>query len=157
MPLKIGELASLAGCLPVTIRFYEKKGLLKKPERTSANYRLYDDEDIERLRFILHCRQNGIGLDDIGALLAIRANGGACKAVHGLIDGYIDKVTREIASLEKLRSELKKLRDAGQQEHANGCSILDTLANADNCCFCSRLKSQASKSREALARPKRSS
>lgn len=142
MRLKIGKLAELAGCLPVTIRFYEKKGLLKKPGRTSGNYRLYESEDIERLRFILHCRQNGIKLEDIRGLLAIRDAGGACRAAHGLIDSYIDQVSREIEALKKLRSELENLRRKGSDEEG-GCSILATLANADDCRFCTRLREHA--------------
>lgn len=142
MQLKIGKLAELAGCLPVTIRFYEKKGLLKKPGRTSGNYRLYDSDDIERLRFILHCRQNGIKLEDIRGLLAIRDAGGACRAAHGLIDNYIAQVRQEIEALTKLRAELENLRKKGNAENGDGCSILAALANADDCRFCSRLREQ---------------
>ena len=58
MKVKIGELAKMTGCQVVTIRYYEKEGLLKRPERTERNYRLYGDEDIARLRFIRHCRQH---------------------------------------------------------------------------------------------------
>lgn len=43
MPLKIGELAKRSGCQVVTIRYYEKEGLLPPPERTDSNYRLYGD------------------------------------------------------------------------------------------------------------------
>ena len=41
MALKIGELAKATGTQVVTIRFYEKEGLLRQPERTAAGYRLY--------------------------------------------------------------------------------------------------------------------
>lgn len=140
MGLKIGKLAELAGCLPVTIRFYEKKGLLKKPDRTSGNYRLYETDDIERLRFILHCRQNGIKLEDIRKLLAIRDAGGGCRAAHGLIGSYIARVGQEIEALVKLRSELENLLEKGSAEEGGDCSILTALANADDCRFCSRLR-----------------
>ncbi|WP_300882315.1 MerR family transcriptional regulator, partial [uncultured Desulfovibrio sp.] len=70
MKVKIGELAKMTGCEVVTIRYYEKEGLLKKPERTEGNYRIYEDDDIARLRFIRHCRQHGMSLSEIRALLA---------------------------------------------------------------------------------------
>lgn len=69
MKVKIGELAKMTGCQVVTIRYYEKEGLLKRPERTERNYRLYGDEDIARLRFIRHCRRHGMSLDEIRTLL----------------------------------------------------------------------------------------
>ena len=50
MKVKIGELAKMTGCQVVTIRYYEKEGLLKRPERTERNYRLYGEEDMARLR-----------------------------------------------------------------------------------------------------------
>lgn len=44
--MKIGELSDESGCKVVTIRYYEKEGLLSKPERTEANYRVYEQEDV---------------------------------------------------------------------------------------------------------------
>ena len=68
MKVKIGELAKMTGCQVVTIRYYEKEGLLKRPERTERNYRLYGEEDMARLRFIRHCRQHGMSLDEISRI-----------------------------------------------------------------------------------------
>ncbi len=70
--MKIGELARKAGCQVVTIRYYEKEGLLGSPERTGSNYRIYSDEDLDRLRFIRHCRLHGMTLAEIRVLLAVR-------------------------------------------------------------------------------------
>ncbi len=56
MQIKIGELAKRTECQAETIRYYEKEGLLPQPSRSGGNYRLYDEEHIERLRFIRHCR-----------------------------------------------------------------------------------------------------
>ena len=62
MAYKIGELARHVGCRVVTIRYYEKEGLLRSPERTAGNYRLYDETDVERLRFIQRCRSLDMSL-----------------------------------------------------------------------------------------------
>ena len=72
MKVKIGELAKMTGCQVVTIRYYEKEGLLSEPDRTGANYRLYGDKEIERLHFILHCRHHGMKLSEIRDLLAYK-------------------------------------------------------------------------------------
>ena len=51
-PLLIGQLATLAGVKPDTVRFYERRGLLPKPARTASEYRLYDEAALNQLRFI---------------------------------------------------------------------------------------------------------
>ena len=54
MQVQIGELAKRSDCKVVTIRYYEKEGLLPEPLRSSGNYRLYDEGHLERLQFIRH-------------------------------------------------------------------------------------------------------
>lgn len=49
MHLKIGELSKKTSCSVLTIRFYEKEGLIPEPERTEGNYRLYDVGYVERI------------------------------------------------------------------------------------------------------------
>ena len=86
MKVKIGELAKMTGCQVVTIRYYEKEGLLKRPERTERNYRLYGEEDMARLRFIRHCRQHGMSLDEIRTLLVYSDHPtGSCEWINALI------------------------------------------------------------------------
>jgi DNA-binding transcriptional MerR regulator len=61
----IGDLAKGAGTKVVTVRYYEKIGLLPVPSRTAGNYRTYSNEHIRRLRFIRRCRDLGFTLDQI--------------------------------------------------------------------------------------------
>ncbi|MFP6812291.1 MAG: MerR family transcriptional regulator [Moraxella sp.] len=67
--MKIGELAKRTGATVETIRYYEKERLLPEPFRSEGNYRLYNEEHIERLQFILHCRTLDMALDDVRILL----------------------------------------------------------------------------------------
>ena len=48
----ISAVAEMYGIHPQTLRLYEREGLLK-PSRTEGNTRLYTDEDLQRLEFIL--------------------------------------------------------------------------------------------------------
>ena len=50
--LKIGEVSKLSGVGIEALRFYEKSGLLERPERTYSGYRMYDESVLERLSFI---------------------------------------------------------------------------------------------------------
>lgn len=62
---QIGELARRASVSTRTIRFYEEKGLLGTPARTSGGMRLYDDRDVNRVRLIRRLRNVGLDLDEI--------------------------------------------------------------------------------------------
>ena len=107
MPLKIGELAKLSGCQVVTIRYYEKEGLLPPPERTNSNYRLYSEGDVERLHFIRRCRLHGMNLAEIRKLLAFKDNPTvSCAWVNDLVDKHIADVESQIASLQHLKEQL---------------------------------------------------
>lgn len=136
MRLKIGDLAKMTSCPTVTIRFYEKEGLLSPPERDKANYRVYGENDARRLRFILHCRRHGIKLQDIKKLLELREKPeNACELAHNLIDERLAIVDEEMVSLTALKAELLKLKN--RPCGANGtCSILESLNAPDGCAFC---------------------
>lgn len=63
------QLARRTGCHLETIRYYEKIGLLPDPPRSASGYRIYDETDVRRLRFILRARELGFGLEEIRGLL----------------------------------------------------------------------------------------
>jgi DNA-binding transcriptional MerR regulator len=60
--LSIGDLSKGTGTKVVSIRYYEKIGLLPAPPRTPGNYRAYDNDHMRRLRFIRRCRELGFTL-----------------------------------------------------------------------------------------------
>ncbi len=137
MPLKIGELARLAGCQVVTIRYYEKEGLLPPPERTDSNYRLYGDDAVERLHFIRRCRLHGMNLAEIRDLLAFKDNPSvSCAWINDLVDKHIADVERQIASLQHLKMHLEALRHACAGDHREGCGIIATLDHGSPCACC---------------------
>ena len=135
MHTKIGDLARLTGCKVVTIRYYEREGLLTAPNRSGANYRLYGAEDIERLKFIRHCRKHGMGLDEIRKLLAYRdAPDKDCVWVGELLDAHVHNVDAQIEALLDLKRYLQDLRKrCSGGGSAETCAIMQTLNNADSC------------------------
>jgi len=69
-PLKIQEAAELVGLTPRSIRYYEEMGLLSPSARSAGDYRLFDQLDIDRLRFIKGLRDDaGFSIAEIGRLL----------------------------------------------------------------------------------------
>lgn len=129
--MRIGQLADLTGVDARTIRYYESVGLLPEPARTESNYRNYDEEDADRVAFIRAARNLGLGIDEIREVLAFRERGEApCAYVRRVIDIKAHEVERQIAELESLRRELRRLsrvagKIPGQPDKAGVCHILE--------------------------------
>lgn len=141
MKIKIGELAKMANCPVVTIRFYEKEGLLDRPERTEGNYRLYGDRDIERLRFVMHCRRHKMKLSEIRELLAFRDNPEAdCSWVNRLVADHIVNVEKQIESLSSLKEQLENLIKKCNGGKKTDCGIMQSLSLPDSCPYCEDLR-----------------
>jgi MerR family transcriptional regulator, heat shock protein HspR len=68
----ISAVAEMYEIHPQTLRLYEREGLLQ-PSRTVGNTRLYTDEDLERLEFILNlARELGVNIAGIAIILQMR-------------------------------------------------------------------------------------
>ncbi len=131
MEIRIGELAQRTGCEVVTIRYYEKEGLLPEPARSSGNYRLYGEPHLERLQFIRHCRSLDMSLGEIRSLLGLRDNPTQdCGAVNTLLDERIQQVEARIETLLLLKQQLLALRArcAGSLP-TKACGVLQGLAD----------------------------
>ena len=74
--MRIGEVAESTGLSVDAIRFYEKSGLLERPVRTQAGYRLYQHPQIENLEFIQRAQRLGFSLNEIRELLSIQRDPG---------------------------------------------------------------------------------
>lgn len=134
--MKIGELSKETGCKVVTIRYYEKEGLLADPQRSAGNYRIYGREDLARLDFILHCRKHGIKLDEIKKLLAFRDKPQHdCTWITELISAHIKNVDKQMRSLKNLKRHLEHLRDRCADGHdGETCGIMQGLDDQELCC-----------------------
>lgn len=141
MKVKIGKLAKMTGCEVVTIRYYEKEGLLKEPERTEGNYRVYGEDAQERLRFIRHCRQHGMKLSEIRELLAFSDNPTfSCDWVNNLIKQHIESVEKQINDLTHLKKHLESLYHKCDGGKKSDCGIIKSLIDGENCIYCQKNK-----------------
>ncbi|GAB4377219.1 MAG: Zn(2+)-responsive transcriptional regulator [Calditrichia bacterium] len=128
--MKIGQLAKISGVNLETIRFYEKRGLLPEPQRSAGGYRLYDEEDLLRLRFIRRAKDLGFTLKEIGELLELRIEStGTCGEVKHLAEHKIQDVERKIQYLQRIRTVLNRLINQCVNEEitAEECPILEAI------------------------------
>lgn len=129
--LRTGELAHLANVNVETLRFYERKGLLRKPPRRPSGYRAYPPEAVDLVRFIRRAQQLGFSLREIKELLALREVPRAtCGDVVALAQGKIAEVDAKIADLRAMRAALTQLltRCAGGSTPIAQCPIIESLA-----------------------------
>lgn len=126
----IGKIAKQAGIGIETIRFYERDGLMPKPERSAAGYRLYTDEAVTRLMFIRRSKQLGFSLAEIRALLSLSDR----KADHADVKSMVTKkralIDSKIADLQQISEALGSLAESCTG-HAPGefCPILNALSD----------------------------
>lgn len=134
MEIRIGDLAKRSGCEVVTIRYYEKEGLLPKPARSGGNFRLYSDVHIERLQFIRHCRSLDMTLSEIRILLGLRGNPAQdCGDVNTLLDAHIRQTEDRVEALLQLKRHLLSLREkCSGARRIEACGILQGLSDCNH-------------------------
>lgn len=109
--MRIGELAGELGLNPRTIRYYEAIGLLPEPPRTGGGYRAYNQDDLDRLRFIRAAQRLGLTLDEIREVLAFAERGEPpCGFVRDRLRREVAAIDARIAELLALRGELASLQ-----------------------------------------------
>jgi DNA-binding transcriptional MerR regulator len=131
----IGKLAAMACCKPVTVRYYERAGLLKPPKRQGNGYRWYTEGDLEDLVFIRHCRSHGFSLDEIKGLLALKdAPEASCGLVDEIIERHIAKLDGLLKSVTSLRDQLSDLRcRCPMGGPVSECGIMRGLMDRSSC------------------------
>jgi len=94
----ISAVAEMYEIHPQTLRLYEREGLLK-PSRTEGNTRLYTDEDLERLEFILNlARDLGVNIAGIAIILQMRER---MEEMNRQMQSFVDYVRTEM--LERMQ------------------------------------------------------
>jgi MerR family transcriptional regulator/heat shock protein HspR len=91
----ISVVAAMYEIHPQTLRMYEREGLLR-PSRSEGNTRLYTDEDLERLEFILNlARDLGVNIAGIAIVLQMRER---MEEMNRQMQGFVDYVRDEMLS-----------------------------------------------------------
>ncbi|MFZ0197846.1 MAG: helix-turn-helix transcriptional regulator [Candidatus Sulfotelmatobacter sp.] len=89
----ISAVAEMYGIHPQTLRLYEREGLLK-PSRTEGNTRLYTDEDLQRLEFILSlARDLGVNISGMAIILQMRER---MEEMQRQIQEFVQYIQQEV-------------------------------------------------------------
>src|SRR5881628_1730917 len=127
--LRTGDLARQGGVHLETVRYYERRGLLPKPPRTSAGYRAFDAEAVRRLRFIKQAQALGFSLKEVRELLALRLNPRtSCADVRRRAEAKIADIEEKLRGLRAMKKVLVRITTACVgREPVSECPILESL------------------------------
>jgi MerR family transcriptional regulator, mercuric resistance operon regulatory protein len=126
MGLTIGQLANKAEVNVETIRYYERRCLIDRPEKPVTGYRQYSKEILHRLLFIKRAQTLGFKLDEIENLLSL--SDGHCSEIQSLAEQKLNHVQTKIRDLQRLEDVLADLvRQCNASADKAQCPIVDTL------------------------------
>ncbi len=128
----IGEVSKRSGVNIETIRYYERLGLLPKPQRAANGRRVFEGAHMRRLTFIRRARALGFSQDEVRALLVL-ADGGAqsCSEVRDLANVHLHSIQEKIADLKKMERVLSNTVSRCKGKDAPACPVLDALAGQE--------------------------
>jgi len=126
--MQIGQLARATGCRVVTIRYYERAGILPSPPRDANHYRHYGHAHLRRLRLVRRTRELGFSLDEVRTLLALVDRGDyTCAEVKALTARHLEDVRSRLRDLQSLEQALVRLVDQCSGDVTPDCSLLEEL------------------------------
>ena len=131
--LTISQLAHEAGVHVETVRYYERRGLLRQPPRSPAGYRQYGAADLRRLQFIARAKQLGFTLSEVARLAGEHdgdsdgANGGANDSADSVVRAARAKLRaldEQQRALDETRLRLARLIDICEDATSEDCVAL---------------------------------
>ncbi|HTX84748.1 MAG TPA: MerR family transcriptional regulator [Streptosporangiaceae bacterium] len=121
--MTIGKLAAAEGVSVETVRFYQRRGLLAKPERRGSGYREYSDADRSRLVFIRRARQFGFTLGEIAELLG-PAQAQSTGEIAAAAQAKLAAIDEQIRELMQQRCRLRQLVRVCDHGDGRQCAAL---------------------------------
>ena len=129
--MNISQIAKKTGLSSKQIRDYEKAGLLPQAKRSAAGYRMYSENDIQRLTFISNARQVGFSLAQIKQLLQLNDNPHrTSREVKALTEEHIIQLQEKIQSLQQMLDLLQSWNGHCCGDDNPDCSILMGLTKS---------------------------
>jgi MerR family mercuric resistance operon transcriptional regulator len=126
--LTIGPLARAAEVNVETIRYYQRRGLLKEPAKPSHGRRRYSVAVVRRVRFIKRAQLLGFTLEEVKSLLQLE-DGQSCRETRLLAEQKLAVIERRLTDLTRVRRLLKGLiAECIRGKRPRACPIIATLS-----------------------------
>ena len=130
-PMTIGQRAAAGGVNVETVRYYQRRNLLARPERPSGGIGRYESSALTRLRFIKRSQSLGFSLDDVQVLLSLD-DGQACSAAKGIGEHKLADVRERIQTLQAMEVALQKLvGQCSTSRRKVSCPLIEALTRSE--------------------------
>jgi len=127
--MKISEVAAKTGVTNRAIRYYEELNLIKS-NRLSNNYREYDNDSLDKLKFISRARKLGFSIDECSSLISLFNNKTRKSSeVRKIAISKREELKKQIKELKDLEKSLEWLIKKCPGNDKPNCPIIDELAN----------------------------
>jgi MerR family mercuric resistance operon transcriptional regulator len=128
--LTIGVFAKAAAVNVETIRYYQRKGLLPKPEKPYGSIRRYGDSDIARVKFIKFSQRLGFSLDEVAQLLKLE-DGTHCAEAAEIAERKLADIRSRLEDLQRMQAVLSQLTSrCHHQDNDVTCPLITSLQQA---------------------------
>ena len=129
--MTIGRVARAAGVNVETVRYYQRRGLLREPHKPPGGHRRYSPAVVEQIGFIRRAQQLGFSLEEVKALMEL-ADAGDCRDARALAERKHEALGVRVAQLNAMRRELKRLIDACRRKARGApCPFIAELSKPD--------------------------
>jgi DNA-binding transcriptional MerR regulator len=118
--LRSGEVAAEARVNIETLRYYERRGLLKEPPRLPSGQRQYTAETVRRVRAIKQAQSLGFTLDEIQALLKLRGP----KHHHEKSEVLVKAAKEKLRQIDEKQAALANIKTCLEEVVAKECDSL---------------------------------
>jgi DNA-binding transcriptional MerR regulator len=123
-PMKIGDFAEVVGVSIDTVRFYERRGVLRPAPRTPGGYRTFVQRDVDRIRLARQLQQLGFTIDEVvDALAAHEGNGATCTSERWRLEQVRSRIDAQMGALKRTR---RLIQEAQAACDAGRCQLVGT-------------------------------
>jgi MerR family mercuric resistance operon transcriptional regulator len=129
--LPIGALADRVGVTVETIRYYQRRRLLREPARPAGGIRRYTDADVARVHFIKAAQRLGFSLDEVAQMLQLD-DGAQCAQARRIATQRLADVRRRLEDLRRIEASLVELVErCGRTRGRVNCPLIESLQQLD--------------------------
>src|SRR6266508_4268548 len=111
--MKIGQVAERAGVNIETLRYYERRGLLPEPVRSSGGHRDYEDDTVRLVRAVKEAQTLGFSLSEIQEYMTLtrRSPTRAPSEARERLNAKLEEIDAKLAALRRMRAGLERALD----------------------------------------------
>lgn len=119
--MRSGEVARRSGVNVGTLRYYERRGLIRRPDRTLGGHRKYPDDTVALVQAIKAAQRLGFALDEVSELLNVRGRSHVTPDLQASAAAKIAEIDERISDLHAIRDGLSEIL-AAECESLAGCT-----------------------------------